>query len=95
MSGSINGKTGKRRGGSDSGRGSEERQSSVPAKGTKRGRDNEIEKVRIKNFAKQAYVKLIRLSVSLGGSISFAAINPHHASRQSQSATCGRLGECD
>ncbi|EEA20206.1 histone acetylase complex subunit MRG15-2 [Talaromyces marneffei ATCC 18224] len=38
------GKTLKRRGGSDSGRGSEERQSSVPAKGTKRGRDNEIEK---------------------------------------------------
>ncbi|OKL59843.1 Chromatin modification-related protein eaf3 [Talaromyces atroroseus] len=37
-------KTGKKRGGSDSGRGSEERQSSVPAKGTKRGRDNEIEK---------------------------------------------------
>lgn len=40
------GKTLKRRG-SDSGRGSEERQSSVPAKGTKRGRDNEIEKVRL------------------------------------------------
>jgi hypothetical protein len=37
----------KKKGGSDrsSGRGSEERQSSVPARGTKRGRDNEIEKV--------------------------------------------------
>lgn len=37
----------KRRGGSDrsSARGSEERQMSVPARGTKRGRDNEIEKV--------------------------------------------------
>ncbi|EYE99835.1 MRG family protein [Aspergillus ruber CBS 135680] len=36
----------KRRGGSDrsSARGSEERQMSVPARGTKRGRDNEIEK---------------------------------------------------
>jgi len=36
----------KRRGGSErsSGRGSEERQSSVPVRGTKRGRDNEIEK---------------------------------------------------
>jgi mortality factor 4-like protein 1 len=44
-------KTGKKRGGSDSGRGSEERQSSVPAKGTKRGRDNEIEKVCVQNFA--------------------------------------------
>ncbi|KAH8697685.1 histone acetylase complex subunit MRG15-2 [Talaromyces proteolyticus] len=39
-----NSKLTKRRGGSDSGRGSEERQSSVPAKGNKRGRDNEIEK---------------------------------------------------
>ena len=39
----------KKKGGSDrdSGRGSEERQSSVPARGNKRGRDNEIEKVRI------------------------------------------------
>jgi hypothetical protein len=36
----------KKRGGSDSGRGSEERGSSVPGRGTKRGRDNEIEKVR-------------------------------------------------
>jgi len=37
----------KRRGGSDrsSARGSEERQMSVPARGTKRGRENEIEKV--------------------------------------------------
>ncbi|KAL1983449.1 hypothetical protein VTN96DRAFT_10355 [Rasamsonia emersonii] len=40
------GKGSKKRGGSDrdSGRGSEERQSSVPARGTKRSRDNEIEK---------------------------------------------------
>lgn len=39
--------TSKRRGGSDrsSARGSEERQLSVPGRGTKRGRDNEIEKV--------------------------------------------------
>lgn len=39
----------KKRGGSDrsSARGSEERQSSVPARGTKRNRDNEIEKVRL------------------------------------------------
>lgn len=37
----------RKRGGSDSGRGSEERQSSVPARGNKRGRDNEIEKVRV------------------------------------------------
>lgn len=37
----------KKRGGSDrsSARGSEERQTSVPARGTKRGRENEIEKV--------------------------------------------------
>lgn len=45
-------KTGKKRAGSDSGRGSEERQSSVPAKGTKRGRDNEIERVSIKSCTK-------------------------------------------
>lgn len=38
-------KSSKRKGGSDSGRGSEERQSSVPARGSKRGRDNDIEKV--------------------------------------------------
>ncbi|KAL1973299.1 hypothetical protein VTN31DRAFT_5934 [Thermomyces dupontii] len=37
-------KSSKRKGGSDSGRGSEERQSSVPARGSKRGRDNDIEK---------------------------------------------------
>lgn len=44
--------TSKRRGGSDrsSARGSEERQLSVPGRGTKRGRDNEIEKVCFQDF---------------------------------------------
>jgi hypothetical protein len=51
----------KKRGGSDksSARGSEERQSSVPPRGTKRGRDNEIEKVRV--IVSSTFIGLTRL----------------------------------